>query len=123
MSTVVEAPGELERLWCETGEHHFERPLVRGVKPVACPEHRAERARLEQQRRRRAAKPKPVVSKPPRRIRADGHGKFLDPIYGHVADASIAFHTGDLAEMVACLKRLAGAAELIALSVPSGPPR
>ena len=115
MSTVAEAPAALERLWCETGEHYFERPVIRGVKPVACDEHKAEYRRREQQRRRGKAVP-PVTA---RVVRGDAPPVLLDPIYGHVADASIAFHTGDAHKMIAALRRLAAAAELLALSVPS----
>lgn len=30
---------ETVTLWCELGEHHWERPRKRGRKPINCPEH------------------------------------------------------------------------------------
>jgi hypothetical protein len=108
MSTVAIPPGQLERLWCETGGHHFERPLVRGVKPVACPEHRREYVRLEQRRRRGTPDPSPEP------VAAIGNG-HLKVIYGHVADCSI--RGDDLPARAAALRRLAAAAEMLALDL------
>lgn len=40
-----------EPLWCQAGEHQWERPVIRGRKPPSCPDHtpalarKAERAR------------------------------------------------------------------------------
>jgi hypothetical protein len=40
--TTNALPKGMVRLWCEDGEHHWNRPAQRGRKPSSCPDHRPE---------------------------------------------------------------------------------